>query len=274
MNIGIVGQGFVGDAIYKKFKSYYEVFTYDLDKDKCNSTLEIIVQKCGIVFLCLPTPMESSGACSTDILRQALDDLNFLGYRETIVIKSTVPPGTTDELNSIYSDMSIVFNPEFLSEVSAEEDFKNTTRVILGGPRPSTTLLKQVYVKVFPNATIVKTGAAHAEMVKYFTNAFLATKVTFANEVYRLCEAINLDYDKVVEYATLDPRIGKAHLAVPGPDGELGFGGHCLPKDLNALVYLYKSKGIDPIFFESVLELNDTVRENKDWLELKGRAVV
>ena len=111
-------------------------------------------------------------------------------------------------------------------------------------------------------------------MVKYMTNSYLATKVSFANEIYQICQKINIDYDKVVEYATLDERLGKTHLSVPGPDGDLGFGGHCLPKDLNALITFAQNLDLEPIVLETVNWVNDKFRKNRDWEEMKGRAVV
>jgi len=185
-----------------------------------------------------------------------------------------VPPGTTDRLNKFYSDMDIMFNPEFLTERNAVNDFNNQTRIVLGGPRPSTTRLKQVYSKVFPKAHIIKTGSTHAELVKYFTNTFLATKVSFANEMYQLCSALDLDYDKVVEYATLDSRLGDSHWAVPGPDGDFGYGGHCFPKDLAAIVRLSKTLGVEPTVLEAVEAKNNEVRKERDWEKMKGRAVI
>ena len=164
----------------------------------------------------------------------------------------------------------------FLTEATFIEDFKNQNRIILGGIRRGTNKLRQVYSKVFPRTTIVKTGAKHAEMVKYFTNCFLATKVSFANEMKMLCDELDLDYDKVVEYATYDERLGKTHWAVPGPDGELGFGGHCLPKDLNALISVAvdNSLGLYINVLSGVLETNNKVRKNRDWEQMKGRAVI
>ena len=159
---------------------------------------------------------------------------------------------------------------EFLTEANFLEDFKNQTRIILGGVRRGTNLLRQVYSKVFPHATIVKTGSKTAEMTKYFINSFLATKVSFANEMKILCDGIDIDYDKVVEYSTYDERLGKSHWAVPGPDGELGFGGHCLPKDISALVNGYD----DMELLKTVLQVNDKVRKDRDWEKMKGRAVV
>ena len=110
-------------------------------------------------------------------------------------------------------------------------------------------------------------------MIKYFTNSFLATKVSFANEMYDLCLKLNLDYDKVVEYSVLDKRIANSHLNVPGPDGDLGFGGHCFPKDLSALIKLSDDIGSINYLLKSVIKTNDTVRKNRDWEKMKGRAI-
>ena len=111
-------------------------------------------------------------------------------------------------------------------------------------------------------------------MVKYFTNCFLATKVSFANEMYEICEALNIDYDKVTEYTVYDERIGKSHLNVPGPDGDFGYGGHCFPKDVNALRSLAWGLGCSPRILEATDSKNNDVRTNRDWEEQVGRAVL
>ena len=134
-------------------------------------------------------------------------------------------------------------------------------------------MIKQMFRKAFPTIPIVKTGSKTAEMVKYFTNCFLATKVTFANEMYDLCSVSGIDYDKVCEYALYDARIGKTHLAVPGPDGDRGFGGHCFPKDLAAIIYHAREKGLEANFLEEVDCTNEKFRTNRDWERMKGRAV-
>ena len=276
--IGIIGQGFVGNAVYQKFKNYFDVLTYDLDESKSNSTKEDLLFKCNTIFLCLPTPMNTDGSCNVDILQTELENIDLITDNQeitkTIVIKSTVSPGTTARWNSLYDSLNLVFNPEFLTEVNAVEDFNNQNRIILGGPRPATTELRRMYSKVFPKAHIIKTDSTHAEMVKYLTNSFLATKVSFANEIYQVCEKLNIDYDKVVEYATLDDRLGKSHWNVPGPDGDFGFGGHCLPKDLSALIYLAMNLNTETNVLNAVEETNDVVRTNRDWENMKGRAVV
>ena len=271
--VGIIGQGFVGNAIFQKFKNYFKVLTFDKNLKKCNSSINEISKKCKIIFLCLPTPMNNDGSCDVSIVKSVLDSISQFDNEYIIVLKSTVAPTTTERFNNIYSNLSIVFNPEFLTERNAVEDFNNQDRVILGGPRPATTILKQLYSKIFPKAHIIKTGSTHAEMVKYFTNCFLATKVSFANEMYQISNKLNLDYDKIIEYSILDKRIGNSHLSVPGPDGDFGFGGHCFPKDMMAIINLSKKLKLDSNVLNSVIKTNDKLRRNRDWELMIGRAI-
>jgi UDPglucose 6-dehydrogenase len=264
-------------------KSAFNIETLDIDPEKqssCSNISELIDKVDEVIFVCLPTPMKKSGRCSTAIVETAISDINDanqrLNKRIIAVIKSTIEPGTTDKLNSSYSHVDIVFNPEFLTEANSFEDFKNQTRVIVGGPRPASTKVKSVFRKAFPKTPIIKTGAGVAEMVKYFTNCFLATKVSFANEMKQVCDRLDIDFDKVVEYALYDERIGDSHLSVPGPDGSPGFGGHCFPKDLNAIIYLAVLCGVKPSVMTAVWDKNLEVRssEERDWEHMVGRAVL
>jgi len=279
MRIGIVGQGYVGTAVKEVFNKHYATNTFDLNGD-CNCRdMEELIDTSDIIFVCVPTPMKKDGSCDTSIVEGVVHELNDLALtrqcsNRIIAIKSTIPPGTTNRLNKECEYVSVIFNPEFLTEANFIDDFKNQDRVIIGGERPSTTELRQVYSLVFPDATIVKTGSKTAEMVKYMTNTFLATKVSFANEMKMICDELKIDYDKVVEYSTYDERLGKSHWAVPGPDGKLGFGGSCFPKDLNALISLSKDMRLYLHTLQSVWKTNLKVRPEKDWEELKGRAVV
>jgi UDPglucose 6-dehydrogenase len=167
----------------------------------------------------------------------------------------------------------VCFNPEFLTERTAIDDFKNQDRIILGGPHEGTAVLKQLYQKTFPNVPTTKTSSTIAEMIKYVTNCFLATKVSFANEIKQICDGLEIDYDKVIEYATKDKRLGLSHWAVPGHDGLIGFSGSCFIKDLNALMVVAKSLGVAPTVMLGTWEKNLEVRPQRDWEELKGRAV-
>ena len=111
-------------------------------------------------------------------------------------------------------------------------------------------------------------------MVKYVTNAFLATKVSFANEMYEICNGLDVDYDKVIEYARYDERLGDSHWAVPGPDGNFGYGGHCFPKDVKALINVAKDLNIHPVMLEATDDKNFYVRDDRDWEKMQGRAII
>tara|TARA_R100000808_G_scaffold367_1_gene2049 strand:- start:16066 stop:16920 length:855 start_codon:yes stop_codon:yes gene_type:complete len=275
-SIGIVGQGFVGTALREGLKNTFEVETYDKFKTEgstCTS-LEELCERTFILFLCLPTPMRKDGSCDLSILEDVISELDIVSKGDHIaVIKSTVPPGTTRRFNKQYTNLKVVFSPEFLTEANSIDDFKNQTRIIVGGERPASTIIKNMFRIAFPKIPIVKTGSNTAEMVKYFTNCILATKVSFANEMKQICEKADIDYDKVVEYALYDERIGKTHLSTPGPDGHLGFGGSCFPKDINALIHYANEADVNPLVLSAVWQKNLEVRPGKDWENLKGRAV-
>ena len=190
-----------------------------------------------------------------------------------IILKSTIPPGTCANLKTIHPHLNIVFSPEFLTERNSIEDFKTCNRVIFGGESENTQKCVDMMSKAFPNKQYEQTDWKTAEMVKYFINTFLATKVSFANEIKQICDSIEVEYDTVKNLALLDQRIGKSHLQVPGPDGILGFGGTCFPKDLNCLIYYATQKGVDPLVLKTAWEKNLQIREDKDWLSMYGRAI-
>jgi UDPglucose 6-dehydrogenase len=287
--IGIIGQGFVGTAIYEGLKQVYNLMTYDKKDgghfnvhgmlpnaaEHSDNPLREVVLRCdGPIFLCLPTPMNPDGSCNTDIVEKVVCDIDAFDLPRILVIKSTVIPGTTDRINRMCKNVTVCFNPEFLTERSAVDDFKNQKFIIIGGPSDATKEVKHVYQRGFPNVPCYRTEALVAEMMKYTENCYLASRVAFANEIKQICDAINVDYDKVVEYATKDERIGHTHWAVPGPDGHFGFGGSCFVKDLNAMMKLAQDHGVDPKVMRGVWEKNLEVRPERDWEQLKGRAVI
>jgi len=272
--VGIVGQGFVGTAVHEGLKQHFKIETYDIAKASTCKSLKDLSEKSDIVFVCLPTPMEKDGSCHIDIVENTLLDLDLINKCKTIIVKSTIPPGTTESWNHKFKNIQIVFNPEFLTEANSIEDFKNQNRIIIGGPRPATTKAKRLFAKAFPKTPIIKTGSTTAEMVKYFLNSFLATKVSFANEMYQICEGLGIDYDKVIEYSNYDERLGKSHLNVPGPDGDFGYGGHCFPKDVKALIEVAMSYDIHPTMLIATNKKNNEVRKNRDWEKQEGRAVI
>ena len=281
--IGIVGQGFVGTAVREGLQNYFTILTHDKN-GKCSNTLEEVVTRSKVIFLCLPTPMTREGKCHTGIIESVLDQINpicdemeyFGNERRTIILKSTIPPGTTKRFAETYKHVEFVFNPEFLTEANAIDDYKNQTRIILGGENHITARVRPIFAKAFPKVKIIKTDSSYAEMVKYVTNSFLAMKVSFANEMYEICQYLNIDYDKVIEYAQHDDRLGYSHWNVPGPDGDFGYGGHCFPKDVKALisVAMELDSDVNPIMLQATDKKNNEVRKDRDWEDMEGRAVI
>jgi UDPglucose 6-dehydrogenase len=278
--LGIIGQGFVGSAVREGMKNHFDVICYDKDPNKFSNIGSIfeMMEVVDVAFLCVPTPMKRSGECDLGIIGSALNDiaacaktLNKEGF--IVVIKSTVPPGTTEHFNQIFTQLDIVFNPEFLTEANANEDYKNQNRIIVGGERPGSTKVKQIFAKAFPKVPIIKTSSTIAEMIKYVTNTFLATKVAFANEMYQICQGLDIDYDKVIEYARYDDRLGNSHWSVPGPDGDLGYGGHCFPKDIAALRFVAEEMMVNTTMLTASIQKNNEVRTDLDWTKQIGRAV-
>lgn len=288
--IGIIGQGFVGSAVREGFRGKVEIYAYDKKDDGdvwcygVDGSKEIEPQGSpfdiflafvdGPIFFCLPTPMKSDGSCDTSIVEEMLFYLEEEFVGATVVIKSTVPPGSTERWNQKYKNLQIVFNPEFLTEVNAINDFKNQDRIILGGPPTAMVEVEKLYNQAFPGVLIVKMRSTEAEMVKYMTNVALAVKVSLANELKQICDRVGADYDAVWQVACLDKRLGNTHWNVPGPDGHLGFGGSCFPKDLNALIHIAEELGVYVPTMKAAWEKNVEVRPERDWEQLKGRAVV
>jgi UDPglucose 6-dehydrogenase len=193
-----------------------------------------------------------------------------------------VPPDTCSSLQQEFPNVDIVFNPEFLTEANAETDFIDQDRIVIGhGPDNEAALtVVQLYNSLF-SCPIYLTDWTTAEMVKYTANCFLATKVSFANEIKQITDSLELNYDEVIRLATLDKRLGNSHWQVPGPmvasDGSgrylPGFSGSCFIKDINALINVAKSSGVSPTVLQAAWHKNVEVRPERDWEALVGRAI-
>jgi UDPglucose 6-dehydrogenase len=279
--IGIIGQGFVGSAVNAGMQSTFNVLTYDKYlTEKTNSTPEEIVEQSKIIFVCVPTPMNvQTGEAYLGIVESVVDQLEIIaverGIRPTLVVKSTVPPGTIEALNQRVKNAYVTFNPEFLTEANAINDFINQDRIIIGSDDVRHgNLVANIFGEAFPNAIIKVTTSKTAEMVKYTTNCFLAVKVAFANEMYDLCKAKSIEYDEMIELAKLDKRLGNSHWKVPGPDGDRGYGGHCFPKDMEALRYFAEGVNLQVPVIRGAIFSNNQVRNDRDWEAQEGRAVI
>ena len=278
MKIGVVGVGIVGSATAKVLEKKHEVFLYDKFKPEYNSekNWENLVLNSEVIFLCVPTPMKVTGEMDYSSVYNSVNQLfeTILRIKRDpkeilVVIRSTAVSGTTDRLANEYP-FRFAFNPEFLKEKTALEDMEKTDRVIIGAnDEKSKEQLLEIYKNIFPNAKYITVKRNEAEMIKYAANVTLAGQVAIANEIYQICKATGINYDIVKKAILLDKRIG-SNIDVPGPDGDLGFGGKCFPKDLNALIYLSREKMYRPYLLEEMWRLNEKVRKNKDWLDITG----
>ncbi len=301
-SVGVIGQGFVGTAVREGLRDAFDVVTYDKkEKDIICTYLapnsqyidvrnpmrhpvgdevycELLRSVDGPIFVCVPTPMKPDGSCDTSVVEDVLFDLNTaaseLDRNVVVILKSTIPPGMTERWNGIYDFLQICFNPEFLREASPNEDFANQDHIILGGREPVLEQAHHVFATAFPSVPIYEMCSNVAEMVKYVTNVFLATKVSLANEISQVCGALGIEYEEVWKAASLDHRLGESHWRVPGECGKAGFGGSCFPKDINSLMRVAIDNGVDPKVMRAVWEKNLEVRPERDWEKLIGRAVV
>tara|TARA_R110001583_G_scaffold182466_3_gene340460 strand:- start:473 stop:1354 length:882 start_codon:yes stop_codon:yes gene_type:complete len=285
--IGVVGNGFVGGAVKFGFSPQTgcdaEVRVYDINPSKSTHTIEETVNKSDFIFLSVPTPANKNGSINTDILRKALSDIENAhnGEKEnSILIRSTVVPGTTWSLQESFPNLNLLFNPEFLTERSANFDFINQSRFVIGSSgqphnEEKSNQLTELFKQRFGNTiAVLQTTYETAEMIKYMNNCFFATKVSFMNEMYQIAEKIDANWDEAVSGFVSDGRIGHTHLGVPGHDGKFGFGGSCFPKDVQAMINFGETIGVDMEVLSAVWRKNLEVRPEEDWKELKGRAVI
>ena len=162
MKIGIIGQGFVGTAVYEGLKNFFDIETFDINKKSTCNSIEEVCNKSDITFVCLPTPMKKDGSCYIGIVENVLEEINSINKCNIIIVKSTVPPGTTASWNNKFKNINVVFNPEFLTEANAINDFKNQNRIIIGGPKKAASKVRRIFVKVFPKVKIIKTDSTYA----------------------------------------------------------------------------------------------------------------
>lgn len=258
--IGIVGNGFVGNAVYQNLRDKVSCKVFDVNTNKSfNSLLEVLEQE--FIFVCLPTPMKSTGECDLSILDNFFNKIPTT-VNGIFVIKSTVPIGITKKYSSKHK---VIHNPEFLTARNAVEDFRNSERNVIGGDLELCNKFAEFFGKVFPDIPSIVTTSNESEAIKYFSNSFLAMKVAYFNKMYDLCEAVGMNYKNVCSGVTSDSRIGKSHTQVPGIDNDRGFGGTCFPKDLNSLINQMEAHGIDAGMLKSIWSYNQQIRTVIDW---------
>ena len=264
--VGIMGNGFVGESMAFAFSPTAEVRIFDIDPLRATHTLEEVYE-CDFVFVCVPTPMKMSGEQDLSYIEGVFEKAEA---GPIYIIKSTVLPGTTEKLIAKYPALEIMFSPEFLTERTAKLDMLTQARIILGGDESITHRVEPLFTERFMNRHIIHMDSKTAEFIKYMNNTFFATKVAIMNEFYRLAKHAGVNWEDALYGFAADSRIGDSHLHVPGPDGKLGFGGTCFPKDINALINMANAEGVNMNVLEAAWKTNLEVRPEMDWEKLEG----
>lgn len=273
-NIGVIGAGFVGKHVIKFFSRLHEVHYYDTSMSACGtiqesamfSPLEELSSWADFLFICVPSPMAKDGRCDVSIVDKVVSDLNKLQTQATIIIKSTVALGTTKRLCHTYPDLKIVFSPEFASMSKywsphgIDRDMVEAPYYIFGGEKYLCSKVIDLFIQVGgPTKKYLQTqNPTEAEMAKYITNTFYATKITFCNEMKSICDSYDLDWHTVRELWLSDPRVSPMHTAVFAQN--LGYGSACFPKDTFSLIKMAEDKDVDAMVLKAVHEENKKFR--------------
>ena len=270
MNIGICGLGVVGSAIshfFQNARNRVQLCLYDKYKTEIND-FKVLLQT-DILFVCLPTPFnEGTQTYNTDELHELFERLHSASYKGDILLKSTVDPEFCATLNNTYPSLLLIHNPEFLTARYALEDFRTQQHVVLGSTVQSAhrlPILAGLHSSWFPHPiTISLTEAKYSSLMKIACNAFYATKIQFFNELYQLCQATGMEYTTVQKLmTTTNEWLPLMHTHVPGPDGQLSFGGACLPKDTAALLALCRRQAIEAPVIDATLEEQRAMRQEQ-----------
>lgn len=252
INIGIIGHGFVGKSVDYGF-THNSVEKHVVDPIYGTSVRDL--PDCMFYFVCVPTPMGDDGVINSTILDNVMRYL--LEYRNGIIIvKSTVTPTIIKK----YEGSGVVYNPEFLTEKSANELFVNPQFHIFGGAPMDTALVKELYetVSLCTPCPVFEMSLEEASFVKYTINTFLALKVTFFNQLYDAVAKTDANFSTIIKAVGSDSRIGHSHTKVPGFDGKKGFGGACFPKDTAAFVNFQRDNSLT--LLEECIRVNNRYR--------------
>ncbi len=262
--IGIIGLGAVGTAVQNGFASKgFEVITYDKATD---GNMPLDFTETTIAFVCVPTPNHPDGRQDIQNLLDVLNLLLVSQYKGIVIIKSTILPGTTQQLQNGYPDLHIVCSPEFLDEDTAIDDFLYPDKILIGYTTHNYRFAQRV-VGIFRNnwkdVPIRIVPSSVAEMVKYMTNAYYALLITYANQVYDLCESLYIDYETVKNCFLINKNITPVNFEVFYKGKETrGFDGKCLPKDMEALIHFTQDSNIQSPLLETAESINNKLRNS------------
>ncbi len=267
MIVGIIGLGFVGNAIYQSLlKKNIEITVYD--KYKNIGSLHPCLNS-SILFLALPTVYDSSlSSYNKQPIYETCVYLSEYKYNGVIIIKSTVEPNSTEELALKFPELNIIHNPEFLKAKTAEDDFHNQTHIVLG--KSSTCKNEQFkniinfYKTYYPNAIISECSSLESEMMKIFVNSFYSVKIQFFTEMYLTCQKAGADFNTVRSMMLANEQIHSSFTNVPGHDGQISYGGLCFPKDTNALNQYMLRNNIPNGLLEACIKERNQMRNDHD----------
>tara|TARA_Y100001958_G_C21198103_1_gene525129 strand:- start:275 stop:1129 length:855 start_codon:yes stop_codon:yes gene_type:complete len=269
--IGIVGYGFVGKATAKGFSKNTDLFMVDPLLGTNLSDLKEFTPE--FIFICLPTPMTKDGSQDFKLVQEIFKEIQTIKFSATIVLKSTVTPSNIKIVDNLIEDF--IYNPEFLREKHAEEDFINANMIILGGDKDNQEKVKNLYENnsLCKTTNYVFTDKITASLIKYSINSFLASKVTFFNELKDLFNSSGAteDWDIFTDILAMDERIGNSHMNVPGHDGRLGFGGACFTKDTAALIKYSQTLEKEFSLLKQVVEINNNIRSKYDQVDKREK---
>lgn len=263
LTIGIIGIGVLGTALKNTFEKFkLNILCYDKYKYKDNDITLIEILICDIIFLCLPTLFDSNkNEYNKDSIYEIIDFLSEYNYDGFIILKSTVEPGTTKELQNKYTHIKLIHNPEFLSAKTATIDYINQKHIVLGKSKDiDINIIISFFKYYFPLAELSITKSDESEMMKIVCNSFYATKIQYFSEIKLLCDDYNIDYNNVKNLIIKNGWINPMHTNIPGHDGKLSFGGYCFPKDIKALNEVLKKRKINNKVIQAVIDENIEMR--------------
>ena len=260
LKIGIVGHGFVGKATDWGFSKNTNKFIVD---PKNETNIEQLAEfNPELIFVCVPTPMGENGIQDSSIIEAVVQELSLKCRESIIVIKSTVLPSILENIKKV--NPKIIYNPEFLREKHANEDFMNSEMIIFGGDKNIASQVSKFYLdhSVCKTKKHIFMDISSASLVKYTINTFLASKVMFFNEIHQVFNKLksNDSWELFIKNLSLDKRIGESHMNVPGHDGKKGFGGACFPKDTAALLKYSEGIGVELHVLRAVINKNNIIR--------------
>lgn len=256
--IAILGTGFVGSAIDRYFKSQnISAGLFDPPKGYHDPN---VLRDADVIFVAVPTPFYPDSGFDDSFLRAALNTIPVPG--KIVVLKSTILPGTTDRLQTLFPQHRILFNPEFLTETRVDQDMQHPNRQMVGYTSESRRDAEMV-LDLLPRAPFEKIVHARvAETVKYMGNAFYALKVAYANQMYEFCKALGIAYDDVKDCIKAEPWMGVHHWDIHHK-GYRGYGGKCLPKDTRSIIQLADQLGIDLTLLKRAEEYNNQLCQSQ-----------